>query len=189
MSSFCRSLTTRINDHHSASSMEPPRASTSSTNPQRSFIPSPMGQFPHDFFNYLSGTQWAWEHPSFTESDTQPLESQDLDMQMFDNPSPLLIEQLLPNEGQTFSKQPNEEPSSSRRNSKRQRTNNVWQVFEIINIVGNCQKALCKFCKKDYSCQPGDGTGHLIRHALKHDDGGLDATRTQLQQGYAKVHN
>ena len=56
-------------------------------------------------------------------------------------------------------------------------------MFEIINIVENGQSALCKFCKKDYSCQPGGGIGHLMRYALKHDDGGLDTTQTQLQQG------
>ena len=125
MSSLRHSLTTHINDSRSASSIESTRASTSSANPQRSSISSLIGPLPHDFFNDWSGSQRAWSQPSFTESETQPLESQDLDMQMFGNPPPLLTEQPSPNESQTSSKQPNEEPSISQCNSKRQRTSNV----------------------------------------------------------------
>ena len=79
--------------------MEPPRASISSANPRRPSISSPMGPLPHDFFNHWSGSQWAWSHQSFIESETQPPKLQDLNMQMFFNP-PLPIEQLLLNEGQ-----------------------------------------------------------------------------------------
>ena len=51
-------------------------------------------------------------------------------------------------------------------------------MFDIINIVEKGQRDLCKFCKKDYSCQPAGETGHLMRYALKHDDWGMDAMHT-----------
>lgn len=99
MFSLRRSLTTCKNDPRNTSSMEPLQASTSSVNSQRPSITSPMELLPHDFFNNWSGSQWAWEHPSFTESDTQSPESQNPDMQMFGNPPRLPTEQPSPNEG------------------------------------------------------------------------------------------
>lgn len=43
----------------------------------------------------------------------------------------------------------------------RERTSDVWKLFERNDVTN---KAICKLCKKEYSHKPGGGTGTLDRH-------------------------
>ena len=62
----------------------------------------------------------------------------------------------------------------------RKRTSGVWQFFDIQQIDG-VDRAVCKKCQKNYSCDSASGTGHLSRHVKKHQQQGeREVTQTQL---------
>ena len=56
---------------------------------------------------------------------------------------------------------------STSSNPRSQRTSDVWNHFDIVEVVG-VEKAICKVCKKYFSCKASAGTGHLRRHAQTH---------------------
>ena len=48
----------------------------------------------------------------------------------------------------------------------------------MISNIGT--RAVCKKCKKDFSCQTSGGTCHLKRHADKHTTSQNDPTQAQI---------